>query len=321
MPVKSYSQNNEGSTNKALDKSINKMLRPNLFGHNFSITSQTKSPFTGTYLQMNMGIGQTVGLDLPQIQIDSNIIVTGRVGSITLTDLKIEYQAKLNNWLAFWLNYEIYGRLGTQPRTIFSQGINISTGYEFGWLFKLYEDKRSLLSGSISATNTSYTILNLSSFIKKVIENGGLTPDNKIVQTIPSLSVVAGLRYAYAFNKSFGLIALLEGGSGESLNKTDGDKFILNGGATFDYDLLPASNVPIGFSLGYYQNTFSILSEEKISTPQNIIAQISYTGKPDLNLGIEFFYAWAKSSFTTSISNYEKTLQFYRLQGNLIYYF
>ena len=68
---------------------------------------------------MNMGVGQTVGLDLPQIQIDTNIIVTGRVGSITLTDLKIEYQAKLNNWLAFWLNYEIYGRLGTQPRTIF----------------------------------------------------------------------------------------------------------------------------------------------------------------------------------------------------------
>lgn len=319
VSVNSYSQNSQSSNNVNSLKKIDKVLKPSLNGHDFIISSQTKSPFIQSELKLNIGSGMTVGFELPPVVIDSINVFDGVQGNISLSNFLIQYNAKLNDWLAFWVNFKGTGRFGTQTRSLIYEGINIATGYEFGWLFKVWENKKNMLSGSIYVSNTNINVIGLSDFIKRIVEDSGrVDQNNKISYYVPSLSVIAGARYATAFNKSFGLMAIVEFGYGESTDINSADKFVTNGGLTFDYNMLPNTNIPLGFSLGYYQNSTAILSQQRLNNPQNIVGQISYTGKSDLNLGIEISYAWSKPPAT---SYYNKSLQFVSLQGNIVYYF
>lgn len=318
ISLNSYSQNSQDNDKVNTLKKIDKILKPNLNGHEFIISTHTKSPFIQSALNLDIGTGMTTGFELPPVIIDSSNIFDGVQGEISLSNFLLQYTAKLNDWLAFWLNFKGIGRFGTQTRSLIYEGINIATGYEFGWVFKLWENKKNLLSGTINVSNNNYNIIGLSDFLKGVIDSGRVTPDNKVTYYVPSLSVIAGARYATAFNKSFGLMAITELGYGESTEINNPDEFIANFGVTFDYNMLPKTNIPIGFTLGYYQNSNAILGQQKFGNPQNIVSQISYTGKPDLNLGIELSYAWSKPPET---DYYSKSLQFLSLQGNLIYFF
>ncbi|HMS65302.1 MAG TPA: hypothetical protein PKD83_08640 [Ignavibacteria bacterium] len=318
LSVNAFSQNNQIVKKVNSLKDIKKVLKPNLNGHEFIVSNQTKSPFIQTALNLQIGTGQTVGFDLPPVVVDSNNILEGVQGDISLSNAVLQYSAKLNDWLAFWVNFKATGRFGTQTRSLIYEGINFSTGYEFGWLFKLWENKKNLLSGSIYVANNNYNVVGINDFIKGIIDSGRITSNNKLSYYVPSLSVMAGARYATAFNKSFGLMAILEFGYGESTDISGSDKFITNCGLTFDYNMLPKTNIPLGFSLGYFQNSTAILSQQRLNNPQNIVGQISYTGKPDLNLGIEMSYAWSKPPST---SYYDKSLQFLNISGTLIYYF
>ncbi|MBL8006466.1 MAG: hypothetical protein JNJ56_02960 [Ignavibacteria bacterium] len=308
---------NKLSLKDPLHKSL-KNPKPNLNGHNFSVTPQTKSPFIKTSIDIAMGLGQTVGLKPIEITIDTITVSKNINGNLVLSGLYLEFETKLREWLSFWVNFQINDRLGTNGSTLFAEGLNLSIGYEFGWMFKLWEDKKNILSGSFNLSNSSITIMSIDKYIRQLIENGIGNPENSLIYTVPSLSFVGGLRYATAFNKSLGLIALAEIGYGEKINSDNEGIFMFNGGATFDYDLMPKTNIPIGFSLGYYQNSYSRLSDQKISNPQNILGQISYTGKPDLSLGLVISYSWSKIQDS---KYYTDAIKFLSFQGNFKYYF
>lgn len=303
------------------DKSIlaskDAIKKPNLGGHNFTTVSHIKSPFINTSLEMVMGLGKTSDFELPPLQIDS-ISINVLKGDIAYTTLGLQYQTSLRDWLAFNAGFRLNGRVGTESRSLIAQGINLSTGFKLGWLAKLYESKKSMLSGSLTVSNDSYTIVDLEGFIKKIIESGTITEDNRLLQTVPALSVMGGVSYAAAFNETFGLISYVEGGFGESIDRSESDKWIVNLGVSFDYDMLPKLRVPLGFALGYHQNSTPLLSQERLGNPQNIIGMISYTGRDDLEAGIEFTYEWSKPE---SFNTHGKYLKFMNVYGKLKYYF
>lgn len=303
---------------KITNISERKITKPNLNGHNFINLSSIKSPFINTSFNLTMGGGQTVGFELPPVVIDSVTVINTVKGEVAFSSLNFEYQAKLRDWLAFWGNVQLNGRLGTKLRSVLAQGINLWTGYEFGWLFKLWNDKKNMLSGTVKLSNYNYSIIDLRGFVKKIIETGGISEDNQLFQSVPSLSVTGELRHSVAFNRSLGLTSFIEFGSGESIKRDEGTKGIFLLGIAADYDFLPKTNVPLGFSLGYFMNSRPNLSEDKLGNPQNIISKISYTGSTDMNAGIEISFEWSKPQifYTNGTS-----LKFVNLNGSFRYYF
>lgn len=292
------------------------ITKPNLNGHNFIVTSAFKSPFINTSIKTLIGVGQTLDLELPALRLDS-ITINRDIGSILISSIDLEYEAKIKEWISFYMSYQIYGRLGTKTSTLIAQGVNLSSGYQIGMMFKLWEKKNMLLSGTVNVSNKSYTIVDLENYISGIIENG-FNEDNILVYSVPSLSVLGGANYAWAIDRSWGLLAILEMGYGESINKNSSDNFLINTGISVDFDLLPKSKVPIGFNLGYYNNSFPALSGERIGNPQNFFGQIAYTGRDDLGLGVELSYQLSKpSSYNTD----GKTTKFLTIYGNLKYYF
>ena len=89
-------------------------------------------------------------------------------------------------------------------------------------------------------------------------------------------------------------------------------------GIAADYDFLPKTNVPLGFSLGYFLNSKPNLSEDRFGNPQNIISKISYTGSSDMNAGIEISYEWSKAGI---LNTNGESLKFLNLNGSFRYYF
>ncbi|MFZ1323362.1 MAG: hypothetical protein WAT71_17545 [Ignavibacteria bacterium] len=301
---------------KIIDPKLQEITKPNLNGHNFIVTSAFKSPFINTSIKTLIGVGQTLNLELPAVRVDT-FTIDRDIGSILITSVDLEYEAKIRDWLSFYMSYQIYGRLGTKTATLIAQGVNLSSGYQIGMMFKLWEKKDMLLSGTVNVSNKSYTIVDLENYLSNIIENG-FSENNKLVYSVPSLSVLGGANYAWAIDRSWGLIATLEMGYGESINKNSSDNFLINTGVSVDFDLLPKSKVPIGFNLGYYNNSFPALSGERIGNPQNFFGQIAYTGRDDLGIGVELSYQLSKpSSYNTD----GKTTKFLTIYGNLKYYF
>ncbi|MBK7446390.1 MAG: hypothetical protein IPJ45_10345 [Ignavibacteria bacterium] len=115
----SYSQKYK---DKITNLSERKITKPNLNGHNFINLFSVKSPFINTSFNFTMGGGQTVGFELPPVVIDSVTVINTVKGDVAFTSINFEYQAKLRDWLSFWGNIQLNGRLGTKIKVCVCAG-------------------------------------------------------------------------------------------------------------------------------------------------------------------------------------------------------
>jgi len=285
-----------------------------LDGHRFITNSKIKSPFINTYLGTSLGAGKTSRLDIPLIEIDGQeyIVVTG---DLAFTYLGFEYQHAVKDWIAFSLKINVVGRLGTDAGAILSQGINLDMGYELGWLLKLYKKENMMLSGTLKLNNNSFTFIDINSFVQGIIDSGKLTPENKIVKNTPVTNAGAGLAYAYTINRMFGITAEAIIGYGESVERFSEDEFVFKYGVSADADLNPDYSVPLGFALSYLGGARGKNSANLLGTPNNILFQINYTGKNDIDLGLVFNYQWYKDS------SIDQTINFTNIYLDIKYFF
>jgi len=284
-----------------------------LNGHRFIPSSRIKSPFINTYLQTSMGAGKTSRLDFP-------VIINGQeyrllTGDLAFSYLGFAYQQAVKDWIAFSANINVYGRIGTDVGTIFYQGINFDIGYELGWLLKLYKNRNMMLSGTLKLSNNSFTFININGFVQGVIDSGKITPGNKIVENTPTTNAGAGLAYAYTINKMFGITAEAFVSYGESAERFSEDEWTFNYRVLADADLNPDYSVPLGFGLSYLGVARGKNSANLLGDPHNILFQINYTGKNDLDLGLVFNYQWFKDS------SIDQSINFTNVYLDIKYYF
>lgn len=272
-----------------------------LNGHKFMINSLVGSPFIQTYLQNRLGGGRTIDLTIPEIKIDTQHVIDLK-GDLVSTTLDIEYQQAIKKWMAFRIKINIAGKSGTEAGALLSEGVNVVFGYELGWLFKLYRTKEFALSGSLDLLNRSYTIIDLQSYIKDIIDSGRVVKSEKFVTNVSSLRAGGTLKGSYAFNQTFGFTGNINALYGESVDRTSKGKWFFEYGGLFDADLLPKQNVPIGFLVGFYHTALPTTSDQTATEPNNLLAGINYTGRRDLNLGLELNYqVYRPTGFDESI--------------------
>jgi hypothetical protein len=283
-----------------------------LYGHAFITNSLIEDPFVNTSFRLSAGVGTSSNYDVPLTIRGKEI--NGVFGQLTYGSFNVNYRQQIKDWLAFTFGAVVKGQLGSQRISMITEGIDIGSSFNFGWIFRVHESKKFMFSSSLIISSQSVTIFNLSDFVEKVIENGEITPDNKLVKTVNVTAGMLGIRTAYAFNRTFGCIAKLNGGYGESVNSKN--KGYFDAGISVDADLAPKFNVPLGFSLGYDWNNFSN-TDVDITNPQNIIFQINYTGKKDFDLGIEMNAQF----FTLNRFDQVINLEVLFIKAGIAYYF
>ena len=165
--------------------------------------------------------------------------------------------------------------------------MSATSGFELGWLIRLLETRSSYLSLSFDVRNSNFTTINLGDFVDDIIDG----EDAELVRKTPSLRSGAGIRFTHAFSPLIGLVSFFETGYGESVDPTKDDEWFTRFGATVDFDLAAANWLPIGLAVGYEQDSFPEGGADITDVVRGMLFRIGYTGRKDLNLGLNVFYS------------------------------
>src|SRR4030095_10560325 len=284
-----------------------------LDGHTFITNSVVNNPFIKSYLKSALGIGQTVDYTVPVHDLNGEEIAALK-GNLIFATLNIEFQQAIRDWLAFYGEFTVLTRIGSEAQALIASGVNLSTDFKLGWHIRLLRSRKSQLSTFIHVENNSATTIDLLSFAKGVIDSGKVVPSNQFVNTTPVTTVNSGLRYAYAFNRTLGLQAEFEFGYGSSLDREKENQWTTSWGVSFDCDFYPKYSVPIGI-LFAYQNSNYDNTQIVNGLPVQFLLQINYTGREDFEFGIAANYQTFKEKA------YGTRLQFINLGTIFKYYF
>ena len=260
-----------------------------LGGHEFVLSSYVKDPFVRTYLRTGLGFGMTPELVVPLVTIGDTSLV-GLQGSLLYAVLDVEYQQMIRDWLAVRGRLQVVGRMANETPALISQGVTLYSGFDLGWLFRMHRSERFSLSGSLSVRNSAMTDVYLQRYIEGIIENGEITPGNKLVQTTPTLRGGVGIHGAYAISDLVGLTFVGDLEYGESVDRNSPEEWAHSLAAAVDFNLFRGNGTPLGFVIGIRTRSNSVgqLSEE--GTSQTYFGRIGYTGSQEFSFGIDLGY-------------------------------
>ena len=261
------------------------LMKPMLNGHSFINFNTTKSAFIKTYMNTEMGLGSTGEINLPGFMIDDTEILAFS-GEVLFMNLYLEYQQKINDWLALYAKMYLGGRLGTSISTILVDGINSFKGGNIGWLFRVVNKQKFQMTGNLFVRNSEGNFINIIGYVNDIIDS---VPNPEVVKYIPILNFGAGLQGAFAFNETFGLQFNADISYGESFKRGTSDifsSFSLFG----DMDLMPRHQIPMGFALGYGISSIPETTYMEFIYTNIYSAQIAYTGSSDFELGFQLIF-------------------------------
>lgn len=272
---------------------------PNVGGHVFVPIGIVPDPFIRTYFRMTLGLGQAFDVQSVAVEIDGEPVV-GLKGDILFLGADVEYSQALKDWVAFRASIVASGRLGTNVGTLLSSGISTASGFRFGWLFRLLESQKVALSGDVSFSNRSFTIINVNSFVEDIV--AGRPP--QLTKKVPSTRVTGGVRVAWGVSELFGVNGILDTGYGESINPNEGDKIFYTLGANFDFDLRAFSSIPLGVATAFKIDSFPEGGEDVENALRSTSLKIAYNGREDFSIGLAISGEYFKRDSTDENINF-----------------
>jgi len=284
--------------------------RPKLGGHAFMPNNYVRDPFITTFVRNSVGIGQAMDVQIPLAVIEDDTLL-GLQGDILYATLDFEYQHAIRPWLAARGEVTVLGRLGTNVGSLLASGLTAATGFEFGWLIRLFQGERTYLTGTLNLANANFTAVNIRGFVEDIVAGRSAS----LVRTTPSLRGGGGLRFAWAASPFFGVTALANLGFGESVDASPDDKAFVIAGGTLDFDLLAVSSVPLGVLVAGRYTNFPETGDAGSTDSYGGNVRVAYNGRSDFIIGLDIGFERVDSRFL------DQTLDLGTLGVNLRYYF
>jgi len=185
--------------------------RPSLNGHVFVSTDLVPEAQLRTYVRNSIGYTLTPEFDYPPVIVRGDTLVTLN-GSLAYATLGMEYQSAFRDWLAVRFGFGLSTRVGTQAASLVNEGVNVTSGLDFGWLVRLHEAPKTALSLSLDVTRQTLALINIRKFTEDVVDGSS---EPTLIDNVPMVRSHAGLRFAWAMSRPFGLTLLTEGSYGQ----------------------------------------------------------------------------------------------------------
>jgi hypothetical protein len=188
---------------------------PVLYGHAFVDQPFVASPSVRTIVSNSVGAGFTNDLEFGEIVSPEGDTLLALQGNLTVATLEFGYQHALRDWLAAGGRFRLGARTGTEVTSLVSTGLTFATYFELGWLARLRQTERSILSAGAHIGNTSSTFVDLLHWVEEISQ--GESAD--LVRSVPALNVTAGLHYAWVLNE---VVAFTAAGTGTRGSRRSG---------------------------------------------------------------------------------------------------
>lgn len=263
---------------------------PELVGHRFVPTRLVPTPFVRTYLRNGLAIGKTGQLQTPPIEVGGTEILS-IYGEMFLAALEFEYQLALKRWLALHLQFGLVAQTGTEVNTLLAEGIGTATDFEIGWLVALAEGRKTQLSVAAEISNRGVTGMSVFNLVEGIVEG----TDTSLTRKTPVLNGRLGLRGAWAVSNLFGVTAVAEAGSGETLDRGRSADWFYKFGADLTFDL-DQFGLPLGLSLAGATSNFGGDTVARRADSSETGVKLSYIGRDAFLLGV--FTSWARTPTT-----------------------
>ena len=252
--------------------------RPSLAGHTFVSTDLVPDAFVRTFARTSLGYAGAQEIDYPPIVVRGDTLQL-LSGSLTYATLGLEYQSALRNWIAARIALGLVTRLGTQGSSLAQEGVRVTAGYDFGFLAKLRETSKTMLSGTVGVRNQSITTIDVRQFAEDV---GNDVPNARLIDDLPTVRSNAGLRYAWAASQTFGVTLLGETSYGDAPRRHDATSWGWNLGASVDYDAEPTHHIPVGAAFAYLLTSLPGLTTNENGNNSQTVLRLAYTGAKDM---------------------------------------
>ncbi len=263
---------------------IQSVKLPRLGGHTFVVHDLVGDPFIKTYVRTSVGIGQVTDFEVPLGIVDNDTIL-GFKGDLVLAILEFEYQQAVKDWIAARGSVRLAGRLGTGVQSLLASGVTATTEFELGWLFKLFQSERIMLSGSLSINNGDVVAINVLQFVEQVIDGERAV----LVQTTPSLHGGGGFRFAYGVNDLFGFYVLADVGYGESVDRQAASGWFYDAGGIASLNIAGRTSVPLGLGIGFRIVSVPVTSDLDNDVTEFLL-RMAYTGTDDFSISLDLNY-------------------------------
>ncbi len=271
-----------------VDTSGCKYKKPILLGHPYHLSDRVSSPFIKTYLFGSIGLGTTSMMNVPGLEVGGREILAF-TGQLMFLSANLQYQQKVNDWLAIFFNYKLVGRVGSDVGMILVDGFNSLSGADLGWLFRLYHNERFQLSGTMFLQNMSGSFVDIVGYINDLLDS---VPNPKATKNIPVMNGGLGFNGAWTLNETVGLLFETRFLYGESFVRGV-HSFFMGLGVAVDLDFNPKYGVPVGVNAGYAYSSEPENTLLEFNNTNILDVRIAYTGSCDFDVGLQFsFYRY-----------------------------
>lgn len=272
------------SAGEAQERARDQEPRPVLGGHRLIWNPFTQSPYPRTTVRSLTGGGVFMNAEFfPSFEIGDNTVEAVR-GNLLFAELEFEYMHQVQPWLGVWARVGGLARLGTDTGGLLAQGVTAITGFELGWLFKLYESESFVVSGTTALSNDGVTDVNILRWARSIVSE---EEDSGLASSRTQLRGRGGVRGAWGINEAWGVQFQSELGYGQvGLEDPDGRVF-WNNAASVSLDLYPGSEVPLGFVLSAATRGFPREGGNPEVRTRDVGLRTAYTGRDNFIVALD----------------------------------
>ena len=103
-----------------------------------------------------------------------------------------------------------------------------------------------------------------------------------MIDDIPTVRSIAGLRFAWAASRTFGVTLLGESSYGDAPRRHELTSWGWDLGASVDYDAEPTHKIPVGAAFAYRLTSLPGVTPADNGNSSQTVLRIAYTGKRDV---------------------------------------
>lgn len=221
-------------------------IRRTLGVHTFVPSTLLGDPFVGTFVRNITGAGSAVGLQIPKIDLNEQVIEY-RDADLTFLTLGMEYQQAVNEWLAFRIGFSGGARLGTSLTALISEGVTAQFGGTLGATAKVYRNEKFIVSATADILPGAAYQISILDFAKEIVNEGYDSTTSLVSKSSPYRYRFGGVA-AYSVSPWLGFQATSTVGPARTASNATETEIRVGAGASMDFE---TKGTPIGVVVGY----------------------------------------------------------------------
>jgi hypothetical protein len=255
-----------------------------LGGYRFVPMSNIQDPFIVTSFRNYTGIATASDVEFPIVEVptDPPTTILRLNGNFLFVVADFRFGYAIHPRVMLGIAGTGASRIGTSGQALISQGVTAVKTVNLGGLVELWRNDRFLVSALLDVGYTDGIVIDFIKFVEEIVD--GNVEDPSIVRPIDGGTVDGGLSAAVALNEWAGITGLGKIGAADVEGMSDELRWLFAISGSVDFG--QRGNAPVGLTLSFEADRLKP-GTMGTSTSLGVGVGVFYTGREDLNLGVE----------------------------------